>query len=120
VGFISTLAGDSVGSYTTGINAEAMAIDFRTPTGIQDNQKSDFTFSVYPNPFNDLVTVSFSPNSTVTEMRVSDLTGRELKSVVIKEGTLNTILDLTSLSGGVYLLTVLSDKGYQTKKIVKR
>ncbi|HTX87643.1 MAG TPA: T9SS type A sorting domain-containing protein [Bacteroidales bacterium] len=119
IGYIGTLAGDSVGSYTTGINSEAMAIDFRTVQGVPEAQDNGFEFSIFPNPVNDRATVTFPANAGVSEIRVSDLTGRIMKTVPVQADAARSAIDLTGLSGGVYLLTVTSEKGIQTKKIIK-
>ncbi len=85
--------------------------------GIDDVQATQFL--AYPNPITDLITVAASDNSVIEAVSVTDLNGR----IVINKqfSGLNTAqLDLSGLSSGVYLMSVSSDKGTLTKKIVKQ
>ncbi len=119
-GFISTLTGDSVGSYATGISPEAMAIDFRIPEGIQENRENTLSFSVYPNPFDGQITITFNPNADINKFRISDVTGREVFVFPVDKQLSSTIFYLQTLPPGVYLLTAISGNGVLTKKIIKR
>lgn len=73
-----------------------------------DNNK----FSVYPNPFNDLITVK-GGNGKVT---VSDLTGKMLYTIEMTE---QVSIDLTELQHGVYIITIESGNMISTQKIQK-
>lgn len=76
-------------------------------------------FSVYPNPANDVVTISNAANATIDAVTVSDLNGRIVKSVKLN-GEATAQVNIADLSAGVYMMNISSDKGTSTKKIVKK
>ena len=75
-------------------------------------------FSVYPNPVNNVVTISNSANATIDAVTVSDLNGRTVKSVKLN-GETSAQINISDLSAGVYMMNISSDQGSVTKKIVK-
>ncbi len=78
---------------------------------------STIDFSVYPNPANDLVTISNTTNAIISNVEMTDLNGRIVKNTSLNatEGQIN----ISDLSSGVYLMKVSSDQGSTTKKIIK-
>lgn len=80
---------------------------------------------VYPNPFNDIVTVSVSTNNKVgnISIEVFNLYGQKIKSVHGKNvfGEFPQNLDLSDFANGMYLLTVIENgKRVFSKKIIKK
>lgn len=84
--------------------------------GVKENLISKF--SVFPNPANDVVNVTNNENILVNGVEVVDLNGRTVKSVTFG-GVANAQINVSDLASGVYMMTVSSDKGTMTKKIVK-
>lgn len=68
---------------------------------------------VYPNPAVDLITVDLE-NTGNFELRLTDLTGRKIKTIS-NERT----LDVSKITSGVYLLTILTDDGRQASQKVE-
>lgn len=72
---------------------------------------------VYPNPTTNILHVESSNYSAYT---IQSVLGKE----IIKQGNLgngNTVLDLSSMSSGMYLLKLMTEKGeFTTKKIMKQ
>lgn len=85
--------------------------------GVVKNTVSEF--SVYPNPANDVVTISNAANATIDAVTVSDLNGRTVKSVKLN-GETTAQVNIADLSAGVYMMNISSDQGTSTKKIVKK
>lgn len=75
-------------------------------------------FSVYPNPSNGLVNISNDLNSVLTSVSLTDLNGRTVKSVELN-GDSSAQVNISDLSAGVYMMTINSDQGSVTKKIIK-
>jgi hypothetical protein len=72
--------------------------------------------SVYPNPVTDVLTVSGAPaGATLT---IADLSGRTVGRQTLTDR--HTVVSVTSLPAGIYLVIVRSDKGTETFKIVKK
>ncbi len=78
---------------------------------------SSTTINTFPNPVHDYLQIS-NDNQTISDVTVYNLFGQE----VIREnwtGKNNTSLDMTKLSAGTYLLSVIMDGKTETKKIIK-
>lgn len=85
-------------------------------TGVNENLLSNL--SVFPNPANDVVNVTNAENILVNGITVTDLNGRTVKAAKF-DGVANAQINVSDLASGVYMMTVSSDKGSMTKKIVK-
>ena len=75
-------------------------------------------FSVYPNPANNVINLSNAENILISGVVISDLNGRTVKNVAF-DGVASAQINIADLSAGMYMMTVSSDKGTMTKKIVK-
>jgi hypothetical protein len=82
--------------------------------GVNENVLANL--SVYPNPTSDVVNVSV--DALVSNVAIADLNGRTVKTVKF-DGVSNASVNVSDLASGVYMMTVSSDKGTTTKKIVK-
>lgn len=117
-GTIYNMDGVATGSFDAGISAEAVAIDYRDYTGVNETS-SPFAFSIYPNPAGDNISVSIPNGSTVSKLFVSDLTGRV---VVSERGSFKGefTINLSGLVKGLYLVIVKNGNKLYTTKIVKQ
>lgn len=84
--------------------------------GVNENLISKL--SVFPNPANDVVNVTNNENILVNGVEVVDLNGRTVKTAKF-DGVANAQINVADLASGIYMMTVSSDKGTMTKKIVK-
>lgn len=69
--------------------------------------------SVFPNPVLDILTFSTTSNFNFIKAEVYSVTGQKLTETSV------TQVNLSDLSAGIYFVTVVTDKGRVTKKIVK-
>jgi len=71
---------------------------------------------IYPNPTDSKLNLDFA-NNKILQLQISDLTGK----VLIKKTTVlqTEIVDVSGLSAGVYLISILTDKKLVTTKITK-
>ncbi len=81
------------------------------------------SFKVYPNPANNLATVSFTlPEAVDGRITLVDLSGRERQvlqpQTSYAKGQHSISVDLGIVPGGIYLLILYSDKGVQTQRII--
>jgi len=74
--------------------------------------------SIFPNPFNDLINIRLG-NVVPEKIEISDITGK--KVFVKTDFTLASemTIDLTNYSNGIYLVKIIADGKYSTKKIIK-
>jgi hypothetical protein len=75
-------------------------------------------FSVSPNPANNVVTIANADNVLVNAVSVTDMNGRVVKTAAF-DGVAQATVNVSDLANGVYMMTISSDKGSVTKKIVK-
>lgn len=68
-------------------------------------------FSIYPNPFTNMISIDFTDNQ-VHKIEVVDYLGSILYSSIINA---KTIIDLSKFSNGIYLICIDG----RTEKIIK-
>jgi murein DD-endopeptidase MepM/ murein hydrolase activator NlpD len=73
-------------------------------------------FSVYPNPTLGLLNIVANDGLAITTISIVDMTGKRV--FFQKEGI--AVIDISSLSSGVYVLQIATEKGMYKSKIVKQ
>jgi hypothetical protein len=120
LGIVTTLAGDSVTSFTQGTAAEGIAIDFRTPVGVHDQVASSLTFSIQPNPVADFVNIRFNENTGSKTIRVFDMTGKTIYSENLQGDCRVRKIDCSQYPSGIYFVRMDSGQGVKTQKFIKK
>jgi len=77
-----------------------------TYTGISSPRSPGKGLKCYPNPVSDQLTVTWGQHSTSAEFRLYDLTGRLQLTKRITTGNDKTLVEVSSLKPGIYLLKV--------------
>ena len=115
-GYVYSTLGDSIGIFSSGISAEAIAVDYRSATGVNpSHQKS---ISVYPNPFTHWLQI-VAPEE-IKKVEIFSLTGEKIFSNHLPQSSPFTS-NLSFLPQGMYLLRVeCVDSEIFTQKILKR
>ncbi|WP_431135782.1 DUF7619 domain-containing protein [Psychroserpens mesophilus] len=72
---------------------------------------------LFPNPVNEVLHISSEIN--LKSISVSDINGRVLKAIAVIGNKNEKAIDLESLSKGVYFVTVKTESGQLTDKIIK-
>lgn len=90
-------------------------------TGIHEMQGS-FPMSAYPNPANDVLHINYSLNaaSDVT-LNIMSIDGQVVRSESLgmqQTGSNSETVDISGLSAGVYFVTLQTDNGITSRKIV--
>ncbi len=120
IGVVGSTAGDSITSFSEGLSADCIAIDFRTPVGISKGNSNEQQVSVFPNPVRDVLHVNLTKLENEGTLRIFDVTGRLLKSVSIPNNENNVNIDCSSYLEGVYFVSVTSGSGVKTLKFIKK
>ena len=76
------------------------------------------SISMYPNPANDVVTIA-SPTSAITLVEIRDIRGRLIQKQAVS-GHRVAALNVASLDSAIYLVTIATDRGSITKKLIIR
>ena len=93
------------------------------PTSTTEIEKQTNRLNVYPNPVNATANINYNAtNAGQAMIKVISLNGRVIKSTMAKlqVGENKLSLDMSSLSKGVYMLSVSSPDGMLSTKVVKR
>lgn len=118
-----TFTPDADGEYYFGIlstsqSGGALLVFEVNVDGAMGTVKNDISnVAVFPNPTSNVVNVA-SANALISNVSVTDLNGRTIKSAKF-DGVANAQVNISDLASGVYMMTIASDKGTTTKKIVK-
>ncbi len=87
--------------------------------GISEH-RNEFPFSFYPSLASNYIHIDLGNIETAPEkIRVLDVYGREMKSIILSKSDKKTSLDISSLASGVYFIEVRSGSRTSTKKFIK-
>lgn len=94
-----------------------------TDAAVEDLNVPDFALSQnYPNPFNPSTIISYSiPKSSFVQLKIYDMLGREVASLVNKEqavGNYKVEFNASNLTSGVYFYRLQSGEFTETKKLI--
>lgn len=93
-----------------------------TTTGAEDLARTFELGAAYPNPFNPVTSLPFSMGETGrAELRVHDLAGRTVATLfsgLAERGAHEVQFDASALPSGLYLYTLSTESGSQTRKLV--
>ena len=99
-------------------NIDAMVyVNVILPTGITESSLNK-SFLIYPNPASDYLTLKFAQNTSKAEIKIYNLLG-ELKSTSRKSST-ESVIDISDLSNGVYIIEVATEKNITRQKFIKQ
>ncbi len=116
---VTTLTGDSVTSYPTGISSDAVAIDYgRYGTGAEEHS-APAAVVVYPNPVRESATVLFRNGFTPQRLVITDLTGRVLFERAENSPVSRVTIPCGRLAPGLYHLSVESENTRTVVPFVK-
>jgi hypothetical protein len=104
-------------SSITGGQTEDYIVTIDTATGISIPLANEEGVTVFPNPAKDEITLSSQKFGDNVNLKVTDLTGREILSQ--KKLTVNCKLKTVNLTAGIYFVKVATDNGSVVRKFVK-
>ena len=98
------------------VNNLGMKITALPNLSVSQFSASDITIS--PNPATNIISIASNQNIGINAIKISDLNGRVVQNQSF-ENVSSLEMNIANIASGVYLLTIVSDKGTITKKIVK-
>lgn len=81
------------------------------------NEKGEI-LTVYPNPFNNKLTLNYTSINKTTRLEVYNLVGKKIISQSLEQQ--NTVFDLSKESNGIYLITITDGNNRVSKKVIKQ
>jgi len=119
VDVVGNTNGDSLTSFLTGFNTDAIALDYRTPVAIDDPAVTEAGVALFPNPVDNKVRVIYTGDAPVQEMLIRDITGRTIyrNNEVDLRGTW---VDCSAFPSGLYFVTVRTETKTFSTKLIKK
>jgi hypothetical protein len=75
--------------------------------------------AIYPNPSKGLIKLTSATNLELSHATVYDILGKKVKAINLENAALNTTIDLTSLTSGIYIININAKDGQKvTKKLI--
>jgi photosystem II stability/assembly factor-like uncharacterized protein len=96
-------------------SVEVIVSQSKSGTGLENIIEHDFR--IYPNPAYNTITAETPEISKNSYLSIINLSGQELMKQRISES--KTIVDITSLNSGIYIVKAISDRTVQVAKVVK-
>jgi len=119
--FTDGLASDIIDIYTSaGHYGEVIMIDSSFLWGSVIHSVTDNHIMIYPNPATGMVNISYSGNSAVESIMVSDMWGRPVKQIPVPKnsGIIKQEADITCLAAGQYFVVIRMSNGkLETRKM---
>lgn len=116
---------DSNNGYAFGEAGTVYHTDNGGNVGITSGSNTVMSYSLsqnYPNPFNPVTRINFSiPKNGLVQIRVYDLTGREVQTLLNEmktSGEYSINFNGSSLSSGVYFYKLITNEFVETKKMI--
>jgi len=101
------------------VSAESRNIDEFKADIFIDNEVTP-TFEAFPNPVNDLLQVTYRPDSDKAQLQIHQMSGKKVfEQILVKDQSYHQF-NLQSLSEGIYMLTIEeSGKRMQSQSIIR-
>jgi Secretion system C-terminal sorting domain len=91
---------------------------------VKENRYKSLIFNISPNPFSDQITIDLNiEEATNANLDLSNAVGQTLKSMNLgmkEKGSYQETIETNDLAPGIYFLTLRTQNGTETKKIVKQ
>ena len=97
--------------YTIYFSNSETAPNCSTNTSGAKNTTEELNFTIYPNPAASSISILNNIDLKDSIITISDLTGKQIKSVNVSENTTNISLDISGIASGFYLVRVLNSSG---------
>ncbi len=98
----------------TGANVK-IAIDLVENSSASSEDFFKENFTIYPNPATDVLNITSKNGLSANEIRISDLTGK-----VVKVQKDVSVINVSDLSTGTYLIDITTNEGKATSKFIKK
>lgn len=103
-----------------GANSDIVGIDaFSVDRPLSTADFFSKSFSIYPNPVDNVLNLSSKTNTAFNSVQIFDLNGRVVKNTNVN-GVIESQINVSDLHAGMYFVEVTSDNGKATSKFIKK
>ncbi len=82
------------------------------------NNELNSKLRIYPNPNHSIFTLSYSGKEILQDLRVTDVTGKHIQTISLKDFSSTKEINLSNLSSGMYLISIQSTTSSSTKRMI--
>ena len=97
------------------IQTENVTMTYDAALSIDDESFSE-SFKLYPNPVENILQIRNSMDVKIDKIEIYTLLGKRVNTIIEPQKS----IDISHLSKGIYLLSIITEKGKTTKRIVKK
>jgi hypothetical protein len=110
----STANGTGIVSFQVRTTEQTDTVTFvltKDATGINLINAKDARVNIYPNPATNHINVFADQSLNAKSIAVFNILGRQLSTKDIKPNTLTTMIDVSSLASGMYMVRIMDENG---------
>ena len=111
-----TLKGGCKGDLTTANGT--LTGDVQDTTLSMENLILNNQISMYPNPTSNEITIQNNSTLNLKNITISNINGDIIKTVSFKDFKSKETIDTQNLQSGIYIVTIQSDSGKSTRKLI--
>jgi hypothetical protein len=100
-------------------NSSAKTLVFPPSITLSTQQSTSNDLQIYPNPVSDILSIELPENIPYSGIRIIDGKGQIVDQLDIQKGLQSINYDISHLSGGIYILGLISENKILVKKIIK-
>uniref|UniRef100_UPI0026035318 beta strand repeat-containing protein n=1 Tax=uncultured Aquimarina sp. TaxID=575652 RepID=UPI0026035318 len=108
---------DSAGNGNTA--ATQFSINFDSTLGVQDEILAN-RLAIYPIPSSNIINISGEISLAIKRADIFDIQGKLVLSQKLNASSIINTIDISSIRSGFYLMTIHSETGSATKRIIKQ
>ena len=117
---VHNLSDDGAYTFTSdkGTFSNRFLLEFEEEVVLGTNDNGVDAISIFPNPTDGILNI-LSPKESITSIEVYDVRGRKLSDAALNSQG-NYTIDVSNLKTAIYFVTVTTENGSITKRIVKK
>ncbi|HRE78129.1 MAG TPA: T9SS type A sorting domain-containing protein [Flavobacterium sp.] len=104
--------------FGTPMDCDSFPVPVRESLNVDDNETAKEDFILYPNPTKDIFTIMSNSLSAENKYEIHTVMGRKVKSGTITSD--EQIIDISSLSNGVYLIKIIGNNTSKIRRLIKK
>ena len=94
-------------------------IDSCTTVGIDEISNKANSFTFYPNPMHDNITINYVLLNKSVTLQIFNMLGENVAMFKLEKNSTSTNIDIANLPSGVYSVRLGNEKGWLVKRLVK-
>ncbi len=114
-----TYTNECIAKYRNGVKSWTQGSCTTSTENINGNFTNTNFVNVFPIPFSNNITLTFSDNRNPELIAIYDMFGRKVKKIIVDKKTSKLNLSLEEIPAGIYFITIKTRNSIFTKKIVK-